>query len=353
MNKLAALASVLALLLCSLAVAEPPRDAATILKEYEAIKMPEVDRTKISDQAWVQSYIKERDQAVNKQNELALELFKVDPNNSEVSKLMATRWNNLAMRNPATALDEMDKFLKDHPESKQKGEILFARATALTRVPPTLGGSQLLGAIYDFIKAEPKDERGAQLLAMAAMRARDSDERLAINKRIIANYPGSSRAKFAEGAIRQSEGVGKPFDLSFTDAISGQPMSIKGLQGKVVVIDFWATWCGPCVAEMPKMKELYAHYKPQGVEFIGVSLDQPESDGGLAKLKEFVKTQDISWPQYFQGNGWESDFSLSWGINSIPAVFTVDASGNLYSTEARGKLETLIPDLIKKRDEKS
>jgi thiol-disulfide isomerase/thioredoxin len=351
MNKLAALASVLAVLLCSLAAAEPPRDAAAIVKEYQAIKMPEVDRTKISDPAWVQSYIKERDAAVNKQNELALELFKADPNHPEAIKFMSARWNNMVMRSPATALEEMDKFLKDHPDSKQKADILFARATALTRVPPTLGGSQLMDAIDDFIKADSKDERGAQLLSMAAMRARDNDERVAIEKRIINDYPDSRSAKFAKGAIRKAEGVGKPFDLSFTDAISGQPMSIKGLQGKVVVIDFWATWCGPCVAEMPKMKELYAHYKEQGVEFIGVSLDQP--DGGLDKLKEFVKAQDIGWPQYYQGNGWESDFSLSWGINSIPAVFIVDASGNLYSTEARGKLETLIPDLIKKRDEKS
>jgi hypothetical protein len=95
---------------------------------------------------------------------------------------------------------------------------------------------------------------------------------------------------------------------------------------------------------MPKMKQLYAEYKDKGVEFIGVSLDQKE--GGLEKLKEFVHKEGIRWPQYFQGDGWNSKFSMSWGINSIPAVFVVDQEGKLYSVEARGKLESMIPELL-------
>ena len=65
-------------------------------------------------------------------------------------------------------------------------------------------------------------------------------------------------------------------------------------------------------------------------------------------LKKFVKDKDIAWPQYYQGNFWSSEFSKSWGINSIPCVFIVDADGNLASTEARGKLEELIPKLLQK-----
>jgi thiol-disulfide isomerase/thioredoxin len=116
-----------------------------------------------------------------------------------------------------------------------------------------------------------------------------------------------------------------------------------------VVVDFWATWCGPCVAEMPKMKELYAQYRSRGVEFIGVSLDQPRKQGGLKRLAAFVQANGIAWPQYYQGHGWNSPFSASWGIHSIPRVFVVDQAGKLYSADARDKLETLIPELLKEK----
>ncbi len=124
---------------------------------------------------------------------------------------------------------------------------------------------------------------------------------------------------------------------------------MKNLKGKVVVIDFWATWCGPCLAEIPHMKELYTKYRGQGVEFIGVSLDQPKDKGGLDNLRKYVKDNGIEWPQYYQGNYWDSEFSKGLGITAIPRVFVVDQNGKLYSVSARGKLDTMIPELLKKK----
>ena len=152
-----------------------------------------------------------------------------------------------------------------------------------------------------------------------------------------------------KGGRRKHDGIGKPFELEFADAITGSTVSIKNLKGKVVVVDFWATWCGPCVGEMPHMKGLYAKYRDQGVEFIGVSLDQPKENGGLDKLKKFVKDNEIAWPQYYQGNYWDSEFSCSWGINAIPCIFVVDTEGKLHSIDARGKLEKMIPELLTKK----
>jgi thiol-disulfide isomerase/thioredoxin len=143
--------------------------------------------------------------------------------------------------------------------------------------------------------------------------------------------------------------VGKPLELDFVDAIEGSPVSIKRLKGRVVVIDFWATWCAPCVADIPHLKQLYAKYHDQGVEFIGVSLDDPLDKGGLESLKKFVKEREIKWPQYYQGDRGDGGFARSWGIQTIPVVFVVDTDGNLYSADAQGKLDTILPELIKRK----
>ena len=99
------------------------------------------------------------------------------------------------------------------------------------------------------------------------------------------------------------------------------------------------------------MKELYQQYNDKGVEFIGVSLDQPEERGGHTALKKYVSENGIAWPQYHQnGKGGNKSFASGWGVTSIPSIFVVDADGKLASTDARGKLETLIPELLAKRD---
>ncbi len=294
---------------CFSLAADEPRSAEEILKDYNAIKMPSLDATKTKDQDYIRKYIADRAEAMTKQGELAEELYKAHP---------------------------------DHP----RAATLFAMR--LAQKLQSADYRSAMGDVEEFVRANPKLALSPQLLAITAMRESNKDKRLAIYRRILADYPDSQSAKSAEGQIRQVEGIGKPFDLAFTDAITDKPVSIKELQGKVVVVDFWATWCGPCVAEMPRMKELNAKFHDQGVEFIGISLDQPGD--GLNKLKKFVEEKEIPWPQYYQGNYWQSEFSSSWGINSIPALFVVDAAGNLYSTEARGKLEDLLPELLKKRD---
>ena len=176
-----------------------------------------------------------------------------------------------------------------------------------------------------------------------------------LRQRIVQEYPDSFRARMVHGQDRQRKRIGEPFELEFTDAISGHSVSMKDFREKVVVVDFWATWCGHCVNEIPEMKRIYAKYHDQGVEFIGISHDLPEEDGGLEALKAFVGKEQLPWPQFYESRNRSAliagsamnDFSEYWGIDGIPTVFLIDPSGNLYSTEARSQLETLIPRLLK------
>jgi len=121
----------------------------------------------------------------------------------------------------------------------------------------------------------------------------------------------------------------------------GEPVDVPGSKGKVVVIDFWATWCGPCVAELPHLKELYTRFKDSGLEIIGINLDEKAQT-----MIDFCAKKELDWPQYCEGKGWKSEFSQSWGINGIPTVFVVDKQGLLHSTEARGQLDAMVAQLL-------
>jgi thiol-disulfide isomerase/thioredoxin len=267
--------------------------------------------------------------------------------------MILERWKYVMMPGPkGEAMNaEIDSVLATSKNTKLIAEAAFVKAAmSFQKAGENADASTLMAIADEFIKKAPQDQRGALFLSAAAEKLTDTVKAEELNKRIEKDYPESPIVKKIVADRRIKEAVGKPFKLEFTDAIKGTPITMASLKGKVVIVDFWATWCGPCVAEMPNMKKLYAEYKDKGVEFIGVSLDQPKEQGGLDKLKEFVQQNKIEWPQYYQGNFWQSDFSSSWGINSIPCVFAVDAEGNLASTEARGKLESLIPELLAKAE---
>ena len=173
----------------------------------------------------------------------------------------------------------------------------------------------------------------------------------------------SSHAKiseFAAGKLRAAELRKAPLELKFT-AVDGRDVDLAKLRGKVVLIDFWATWCGPCVAELPNVKKVYASYHDKGFEVVGIALengkllptDTPEQTAGkmaAAKkiLTDFTAKEAMPWPQYFDGKYWKNEISTQHAINSIPAMFLLDQDGKVVSTEARGpKLEAEVKRLLK------
>ena len=105
------------------------------------------------------------------------------------------------------------------------------------------------------------------------------------------------------------------------------------MRGKVILVDFWGTHCGPCVAELPRVKEAFERFHGQGFEVVGISCDTQRKE-----LEEYVKQQGISWPQYFDGKQ-QSDnkFTVEFGIDGIPHMFLVDRKGFLRFDNVRAR----------------
>ena len=108
-------------------------------------------------------------------------------------------------------------------------------------------------------------------------------------------------------------------------SLSGDQVKLTNLKGKVVLIDFWATWCGPCLRVMPDLVETYREYHDQGFEIIGISLDKDQS-----QLEKYMQDMGITWQQYYDGLGWSNKITKRFGVRGIPHIVLVDKNGAVH-----------------------
>lgn len=163
---------------------------------------------------------------------------------------------------------------------------------------------------------------------------------------LVERMEASPNARVRElGTARRSvlRALEKPLDLVFT-ALDGRPVDTSEWRGKVVLVDFWATWCVPCIDAMPKLRELYARYHAQGLEIVNISVDQAAARPVLEKL---VARLELPWPQAFDGKGPRTEYAVRYGVGPIPHVLLAGRDGMIAAVNPRGeRLETEIRRLL-------
>lgn len=136
----------------------------------------------------------------------------------------------------------------------------------------------------------------------------------------------------------------KATDFTQND-LNGNPFKLSSLRGKYVLVDFWASWCGPCRAENPNVVKAYNELKGKNFEIVGVSLDYP---GGKAAWEAAVQKDGLPWIHVSDLKGWKNEVAVMYGINSVPQNLLIDPKGMIIAKNLRGEaLTQKLKELIK------
>lgn len=114
--------------------------------------------------------------------------------------------------------------------------------------------------------------------------------------------------------------------------MDGKQFKLSDLRGKPVLIDFWATWCGPCVAELPTLKRAHQRFADQGLVIVSVSLDNQAETA-----RKFASQQGMTWPQLWAQDAFKGELAELYGVSGVPATFLIGPDGKVVAKDLRGK----------------
>ena len=260
-------------------------------------------------------------------------------------------------------IEKSRAFIKANPKYRQVDEVYYYLGAILVQLQRTEEGIAVLeelirdypsanyvepslltlGLAYDKISAHDKAD---VLYEKLANHSKYSTGRYSETARQLLERDRTARTGELSGASeakpsqKPSQFINKPAPDFYVMDIMGEELSLQQYRGQVVLLDFWATWCQPCIAEMPNVKQTYAKYKNRQFQIIGISLDN-----AIEPLDAYIKGEGIAWRQYLDRSG---AISTLYNVRAIPSTFLIDGTGIVRRVNLRGHaLETAVADLVR------
>jgi peroxiredoxin len=227
-----------------------------------------------------------------------------------------------------------DAFVKAFPEHKDALAVRLNLARCLKHEPgqERLARETLAAVIADSETVNVAVTAGTELADLLADAGDIEGAKKVLDD--IAEKHSSARGlkEFLKGKTADLELIGtepKPIEAKGMD---GKPISLADYKGKVLLIDFWATWCGPCVVEMPNVIDTYQKHHDRGFDILGISLDSDEQ-----AVKDFLEEHGMTWRQHYDGGGWKNEIAVLYGVQSIPKTYLLDQEGKIRAMGLRGE----------------
>ncbi len=219
-------------------------------------------------------------------------------------------------------------YRKTMAENAVKAEEPGANQLALQK--------DLLSRLEEFLTTHGKsDEAPEVLLQLASFNEFNAEEDQAREyyRRLATEFPATEAGKKAAGALHRLDLVGQSIDLKGPN-LKGEMVDASASRGKTLLITFWATWAEPAKRDLPELKKLYDEHRSEGLEFVGVNLDNDRET-----LDAFLKANPTPWPQIFEPGGMDSRLANEYGIISLPTMILVDSQGKVINRNIRTAAE--------------
>jgi len=219
------------------------------------------------------------------------------------------------------AKDTANEYLSQMQEFIQTNESL--------NIPDSVKRQNLFRELKSFIIKHPTNENNFMLIFGALnLTYKQVDTLISLVDSSIYNSPQKSFADVTLKRLSVAE-TGKPFPALILTDTSGKEISISDLKGKIILIDVWSSWCGPCREQVPDLKKLYKKYNSKGFEIIGISMD--DNKGSWLKA---MRQDKQTWKAYCELRNWRyNKFAMRFTIYSIPANFLIDQNGILVGQD--------------------